>query len=70
MMPRFSTAGTIATKLRYSDFTTLTRQVKLDAPTHDEETIYKATQALLASLAAEAAGAVGGCCWTASFVAG
>jgi DNA polymerase-4 len=41
-------AGTVAIKLRYSDFTTLTRQMTLDTPTHDQETIYGAVQALLA----------------------
>ena len=40
-------AGTVALKLRYSDFTTLTRQMRLTAPADDEETIYLAAVALL-----------------------
>ena len=40
-------AGTIAIKLRYADFTTLTRQMKLMVPADDERTIYRASLALL-----------------------
>jgi DNA polymerase-4 len=40
-------AGTIGIKLRYSDFTTLTRQMSLSVPTDDERTIYRAALALL-----------------------
>lgn len=40
-------AGTVAIKLRYADFTTLTRQMALAVPTSDEETIYQAARALL-----------------------
>jgi DNA polymerase-4 len=40
-------AGTIAIKLRYADFTTLTRQMKLMVPTDDERTIYRAALRLL-----------------------
>jgi DNA polymerase-4 len=36
------TAGTVAVKLRYSDFTTLSRQMKLATPTDDEQVIYRA----------------------------
>jgi DNA polymerase-4 len=35
-------AGTIAVKLRYADFTTLTRQRRLPAPTDDKHAIYQA----------------------------
>lgn len=41
------TAGTVALKLRYSDFTTLSRQMSLDVPTDDEEAIYRAALSLL-----------------------
>jgi DNA polymerase-4 len=41
------TAGTIALKLRYSDFTTLSRQMTLAVPTDDEEAIYQAARTLL-----------------------
>ncbi len=40
-------AGTVTIKLRYADFTTLTRQMKLAAPTDDEQTICRAALALL-----------------------
>jgi DNA polymerase-4 len=40
-------AGTIAVKLRYADFTTLTRQMKLAVPTDDEREIYRAALVLL-----------------------
>jgi len=40
-------AGTVAIKLRYADFTTLTRQMTLDVPTDDDRTIYRAALALL-----------------------
>jgi DNA polymerase-4 len=39
-------AGTIALKLRYADFTTLTRQTRLAAPTDDKGTIYQAALSL------------------------
>jgi len=40
-------ARTVAIKLRYADFTTLTRQMKLAVPTDDERTIYRAAAVLL-----------------------
>jgi DNA polymerase-4 len=40
-------AGTVAIKLRYADFTTLTRQTTLDVPTDDERAIYGAALTLL-----------------------
>jgi DNA polymerase-4 len=40
-------AGTVAIKLRYADFTTLTRQMKLMVPTGDERIIYRAALRLL-----------------------
>jgi DNA polymerase-4 len=40
-------AGTVAVKLRYADFTTLTRQMTLDVPTDDDEIIYQAALVLL-----------------------
>jgi DNA polymerase-4 len=40
-------AGTVAIKLRYSDFTTLTRQMSLAIPTDDERTIYRTALVLL-----------------------
>jgi DNA polymerase-4 len=40
-------AGTIALKIRYSDFTTLTRQMRLAVPASDEEAIFLAASALL-----------------------
>ncbi len=40
-------AGTIAIKLRYDDFETLTRQMSLDVPTADEVRIYRAALVLL-----------------------
>jgi DNA polymerase-4 len=40
-------AGTIAIKLRYGDFETLTRQMSLDVPTSDETRIYRAALVLL-----------------------
>ncbi|MFO7740897.1 MAG: DNA polymerase IV [Anaerolineae bacterium] len=40
-------AGTIAVKLRYDDFETLTRQMSLDVPTGDEVRIYRAALVLL-----------------------
>jgi len=39
-------AGTIAIKLRYADFTTLTRQMKLAAPTDDAREIHRAVAIL------------------------
>jgi DNA polymerase-4 len=39
-------AGTIAIKLRYADFTTLTRQMALTVPTADDQEIYRAALAL------------------------
>ena len=41
-------AKTIALKLRYADFTTLTRQTTLPSPTHLDETIYAAAWSLFA----------------------
>jgi DNA polymerase-4 len=40
-------AGTVAVKLRYADFTTLTRQMTLAVPTDDEREIYRAALVLL-----------------------
>jgi DNA polymerase-4 len=40
------TAGNVGIKLRYSDFTTLTRQMTLDVPTDDERQIFHAAQTL------------------------
>ncbi|MBU1749293.1 MAG: DNA polymerase IV, partial [Chloroflexi bacterium] len=40
-------AGTVGIKLRYSDFTTLTRQTTLAVPTQDEIVIYRAALTLL-----------------------
>ncbi len=40
-------AGTVAIKLRYADFTTLTRQMSLAVPAGDEQEVYRAAQALL-----------------------
>jgi len=40
-------AGTIAIKLRYGDFETLTRQMSLDVATHDDVRIYRAALVLL-----------------------
>ena len=40
-------AGTVAIKVRYADFTTLTRQMRLVVPTDDERTIYGAAAVLL-----------------------
>ena len=40
-------ASTVAIKLRYGDFTTLTRQMRLAVPTDDERTIYRAALVLL-----------------------
>jgi len=40
-------AGTVAIKLRYADFTTLTRQMALAVPTDDERLIYRAALTLL-----------------------
>jgi len=40
-------AGTVAIKLRYADFTTLTRQMTLTVPTDDDREIYRAALALL-----------------------
>jgi DNA polymerase-4 len=39
-------AGTVAIKLRYSDFETLTRQQRLAVPTHDAEAIYQVARVL------------------------
>jgi DNA polymerase-4 len=38
--------STVAIKLRYADFTTLSRQMTLDVPTSDEEIIYQAARTL------------------------
>jgi len=40
-------AETVAVKLRYSDFTTMSRQMRLSVPTDDEREIYRAALALL-----------------------
>lgn len=40
-------AGTVAIKVRYSDFTTFTRQMSLAVPTDDEQEIYRAAYVLL-----------------------
>jgi DNA polymerase-4 len=40
-------AGTVAIKLRYADFTTLTRQMRLAVPTDEERVIYRAALILL-----------------------
>jgi DNA polymerase-4 len=40
-------AGTVAIKLRYADFETITRQMTLDVPTADEKVLYRAALALL-----------------------
>jgi DNA polymerase-4 len=40
-------AGTVAIKLRYSDFSTFTRQMTLDVPTNNEHLIFRAAQTLL-----------------------
>ena len=40
-------AGTVAIKLRYADFTTITRQMRLAVPTDDEREIYRAALVLL-----------------------
>ena len=40
-------ACTVAIKLRYADFTTLTRQMRLAVPTDDERLIYRAALVLL-----------------------
>ncbi len=40
-------AGTVAIKLRYADFTTLTRQMTLAVPTADDQAIYQAALSLL-----------------------
>jgi DNA polymerase-4 len=40
-------AETVAVKLRYTDFTTLTRQMRLAVPTDDERVIYRAALVLL-----------------------
>jgi DNA polymerase-4 len=42
-------AQTIAIKLRYADFTTLSRQITVDRPTADEAEIYRTALALLRS---------------------
>jgi DNA polymerase-4 len=39
-------AGTVAIKLRYADFTTISRQTTLSVPTDDEQVIYQAALAL------------------------
>ena len=43
-------AGGVALKLRYADFSTLTRSKKLDEPVDSAHALYTATTALLASL--------------------
>jgi DNA polymerase-4 len=40
-------AGTVALKLRYADFTTLTRQLTLAVPADDDRTVYRAALTLL-----------------------
>jgi DNA polymerase-4 len=40
-------AGTVAIKLRYADFATLTRQMTLAVPTNDEKEIYRVSLVLL-----------------------
>jgi DNA polymerase-4 len=40
-------SGTVALKIRFSDFTTLTRQMTLSVPTDDASEIYQAAQILL-----------------------
>jgi DNA polymerase-4 len=40
-------AGTVAIKLRYADFSTLTRQMSLSVPTDDEHAIFRAARTLL-----------------------
>lgn len=40
-------AGTVALKLRYADFTTLTRQMRLAVPTADARLLYRSALALL-----------------------
>ena len=40
-------AGTVSIKVRYADFTTLTRQMSLSVPTDDEEMIHQAAVGLL-----------------------
>ena len=40
-------AGTVSIKLRYADFTTLTRQMSLAVPTNDEKLIYQTALVLL-----------------------
>ena len=40
-------AGTVAIKLRYGDFETLTRQTSLDVPTDDARVIYRTAMVLL-----------------------
>ena len=40
-------AETVAIKLRYADFTTLSRQMRLSVPTDDEREIYRAALVLL-----------------------
>ncbi len=39
-------AGTVAVKVRYADFTTLSRQTRLAVPTDDEQLIYQAAMSL------------------------
>jgi DNA polymerase-4 len=39
-------AGTVAIKVRYADFSTFSRQMRLMAPTDDEQTIYRAALVL------------------------
>ena len=41
------TAATVGLKLRYADFTTLTRQMRLSVPTDDERVIYRTARTLL-----------------------
>jgi DNA polymerase-4 len=40
-------AGTVAIKLRYADFVTLSRQMSLAVPTDDEQGVYQAAVTLL-----------------------
>lgn len=40
-------AGTVALKLRYADFSTLSRQMRLDVPTQDVEELYRGAVVLL-----------------------
>ncbi|MEA3334379.1 MAG: DNA polymerase IV [Chloroflexota bacterium] len=47
LQKKSTAAGTIAIKIRYSDFTTLTRQMSLEVPTSDAREIYRVALVLL-----------------------